>query len=803
MAAAGPFSPLMLRPEARTLGQPFHPQAVISDSSCCASPAQTVCPYTPHMASQPSSAHPCLESKKFETPLRLGNNLIRQGSSSHVSASPAFSSAADNTPSLSYISTPRTRFDNSPIPCCDFTPPNAISTRHTRSYSTSGPIRSPTHRRLRPAPYPLNTASYHRRSISSTLTHPNRNKPPILHSISDSVVPQCPHSSLVSSPMSMSRETPFMLGGEQSTQLLCPAHHGSENQWTESTTGHFLTDTTVYGSSAEGTFYTYPPPFLARRSRPRTPLPTFLPQSPHAYPHSVPQSCDLVLTKPTGDEYQIPQGLLQSPSTTPCYDTRPAYTHNSAPTAMPELNTSVWPPYDGLSQSTSMVTSSPLQLSTPTQFGCCTDQMAYEPEQDQEQMTEPPQHYDSNHIYPFLPALMANPIWPSEVTTQASHAASTWANATLDQATTSPLFINRNGDTQSTSDPSKPQSLTQRFLASPSTLNHGPGVTPPAENTYRHSPSQTDFTPDDEDMRPIRLQPLFEGDVYTPRWKRRPARWREKLKAFEGWCGICGVWLNMKTSRYQEHMQMLHGFNPVTKRPFQGPVGIRWVEAVQRRRGKENDDTRRYDGTAEAVGGVIEDWPRQDAGLGLGMDLSIGPDDRVETLTGNGNGGVTTQEGANADVDMGGLLLKSPGSTNSEDRSGFSESQNQHQDHQYPSPLTMMVATPYPPKTPSQILDRETGDLRRKPPTPTPRAKEVTSPLTSQKREGLCGRCGLWIDTANRKHDWGGWFGHAMKVRSTLYIYMCICAKRVEDDIVADDCIVPQSIRQTAEKKGG
>lgn len=73
---------------------------------------------------------------------------------------------------------------------------------------------------------------------------------------------------------------------------------------------------------------------------------------------------------------------------------------------------------------------------------------------------------------------------------------------------------------------------------------------------------------------PIRQEPAFPGDLYTPRYKRRTANGR-----WEGWCGHCqpGRWLDLKNSRYWEDKLRNHGICAKTKAKFNEPEKIRWV----------------------------------------------------------------------------------------------------------------------------------------------------------------------------------------------------------------------------------
>lgn len=89
------------------------------------------------------------------------------------------------------------------------------------------------------------------------------------------------------------------------------------------------------------------------------------------------------------------------------------------------------------------------------------------------------------------------------------------------------------------------------------------------------SPPASDLNnPNSPFLAPVRQDPTFPGDLYTPRYKRRTSTGR-----WEGWCGYCqpGRWLDLKNSRFWEDKLRNHGICAKTKLKFAEPERIRWV----------------------------------------------------------------------------------------------------------------------------------------------------------------------------------------------------------------------------------
>lgn len=89
------------------------------------------------------------------------------------------------------------------------------------------------------------------------------------------------------------------------------------------------------------------------------------------------------------------------------------------------------------------------------------------------------------------------------------------------------------------------------------------------------SPPASDFKSSNAPyLIPVKQNPVFSGDLYTPKYKRRTANGR-----WEGWCGYCqpGRWLDLKNSRYWEDKLRNHGICAKTKMKFEEPAETRKV----------------------------------------------------------------------------------------------------------------------------------------------------------------------------------------------------------------------------------
>jgi hypothetical protein len=72
------------------------------------------------------------------------------------------------------------------------------------------------------------------------------------------------------------------------------------------------------------------------------------------------------------------------------------------------------------------------------------------------------------------------------------------------------------------------------------------------------TPPKTDFDTDDGDLLPLRQEPIYGGDLYTPGWARGSGQHQE------GYCGRCrdGHWVNIPDGSYKFHLTYFHGVPP-------------------------------------------------------------------------------------------------------------------------------------------------------------------------------------------------------------------------------------------------
>jgi hypothetical protein len=92
------------------------------------------------------------------------------------------------------------------------------------------------------------------------------------------------------------------------------------------------------------------------------------------------------------------------------------------------------------------------------------------------------------------------------------------------------------------------------------------------------TPPLEDFDTDDPDTLPVRQEPIYGGDLFTPGWARGPDSYRE------GYCARCptGHWVNMTGGKYEFHMTYFHGV-PCSGVPLPRPTAIQEVPENPRR----------------------------------------------------------------------------------------------------------------------------------------------------------------------------------------------------------------------------
>lgn len=128
-------------------------------------------------------------------------------------------------------------------------------------------------------------------------------------------------------------------------------------------------------------------------------------------------------------------------------------------------------------------------------------------------------------------------------------------------------------------------------------------------------------------LAPVRQDPTFPGDLYTPRYKRRTSTGR-----WEGWCGYChpGRWLDLKNSRFWEDKLRNHGICAKTKLKFAEPERIRWVNMdgkvcqVGSTAGLEVGDQGTDQKKREGLCGVCGTWVPMDGMRTKARDRAVG-----------------------------------------------------------------------------------------------------------------------------------------------------------------------------------
>lgn len=139
-------------------------------------------------------------------------------------------------------------------------------------------------------------------------------------------------------------------------------------------------------------------------------------------------------------------------------------------------------------------------------------------------------------------------------------------------------------------------------------------------------PPQDLNNPDTPFLAPVRQDPTFPGDLYTPRYKRRTSTGR-----WEGWCGYCqpGRWLDLKNSRFWEDKLRNHGICAKTKIRFAEPERIRWVTMEGKvcqsiGAGLEVGDQGTDQKKREGLCGVCREWVAMDGMRTKARDRAVG-----------------------------------------------------------------------------------------------------------------------------------------------------------------------------------
>lgn len=155
-----------------------------------------------------------------------------------------------------------------------------------------------------------------------------------------------------------------------------------------------------------------------------------------------------------------------------------------------------------------------------------------------------------------------------------------------------------------------------RSCSNTSARRKRPSSPPPSDFSNTHMPY----------LVPIRQEPTFSGDLYTPRYKRRTSNGR-----WEGWCGYCqpGRWLDLKNSRFWEDKLRNHGICAKTKMRFAEPEKIRWVTAdgsviPEDGLGPENNDPFLEQKKREGLCGTCKTWVGMDGLRTKARDRAVG-----------------------------------------------------------------------------------------------------------------------------------------------------------------------------------
>ncbi|KAK8136420.1 ankyrin [Apiospora sp. TS-2023a] len=106
----------------------------------------------------------------------------------------------------------------------------------------------------------------------------------------------------------------------------------------------------------------------------------------------------------------------------------------------------------------------------------------------------------------------------------------------------------------------------------PSSFTQAPDLAMRWQPPQDFTPPQEDFDTEDTDLLPLRQEPIYGGDLFTPGWARGIGRDKE------GYCARCPVfhWVNMVDGSYRFHLTYFHGV-PDSGVPLPRPTEIRPV----------------------------------------------------------------------------------------------------------------------------------------------------------------------------------------------------------------------------------
>ena len=531
MPPPGQGNSLSVHSTPKALGQPFVPDNTPRAHSSNDTPPLTSGVQMPQIVA-PSISLPTADTTCY--PYSPTSTFGDQCPSSMFSSSPVFSTF-DHDSYMSCMSTPQTSIGNYATPKSSFTSPNPAQTRHHRSNSTSGVIRSPTYQTSRHTPYTVDPRA-HRKSWGSAKCFSNNYRPQIPHSASDSLVPQMALPSHFTSPGPMSEAPMSYVGGQESS--FTGMEPLNEHQlWTAQEYHNTENDSNL--PKVNETFYTYPPPCIPRKALARQPLQPWLQQmAPHIHTEEAGMWTQQLYVEPeTSITMQQPLDSTTLVSPTPSN-------------------------YNGL-QAAEIITN--VEVHSTSQYEDLTAQDTCQMSvsgQTDTAMADVVSAVESGYRV-LLPA--------DEHNLRASQQPAETGSFNV-LATSSPLKSTSKPSSKHLQQPQKVNNTSRQHRVR-SDCTHQTHPHPDRHQRYAYSPPPEDHNPELARRIPVRDVEKFPGDIYTPKWKRRPIIKPEGPDYWEAWCGICGDWLHMKNSEYWRDMHYRHGIDLQTRKPFCGSIG--------------------------------------------------------------------------------------------------------------------------------------------------------------------------------------------------------------------------------------